>query len=362
MPIQQIIWSKNKETALSQTRFPVEQNLEDLLADHIELIDPDWMVISKQINLSNGNRLDMLCMDRTGTLHVLELKRGNTPRDVAAHVIEYASYVSEFTYKDISDYYNAFAIQRSYFKSTLDAAYAEKFGYPLDKTLVGKELRMLIVATNTDSTTEHIVNYLREQYHVKINVLTLQVFAYDDDLLVSRTWYKEDADSQDEAPKQEQRLWNNEYHVSFGEDTHRRWQDAMRFGFVCGGGKPESRQTLRTLSSGNLIWVHIPKKGYVGVGIVSGEMKPAAETVLTVDGQPCRLSDLAPELLGDYSKLDDNGNPEYVVPVRWIKCVPIEEAVWESGFFANQNTVCSPTHASWPFTVSRLRARWGITA
>lgn len=31
---------------------------------------------------------------------------------------------------------------------------------------------------------------------------------------------------------------------------------------------------------------------------------------------------------------------EYVVPVRWAKSVPVEEAYSETGMFANQNSAC----------------------
>jgi hypothetical protein len=34
------------------------------------------------------------------------------------------------------------------------------------------------------------------------------------------------------------------------------------------------------------------------------------------------------------------GNEEYVVPVRWTAVRPREQAVWETGMFANQNSAC----------------------
>ena len=51
---------------------------------------------------------------------------------------------------------------------------------------------------------------------------------------------------------------------------------------------------------------------------------------------------------------------EYFVRVKWIKDVPIRQAVKQMGFFGNQNSVCKPKVASWLFTVDTLKKKWGI--
>jgi hypothetical protein len=56
--------------------------------------------------------------------------------------------------------------------------------------------------------------------------------------------------------------------------------------------------------------------------------------------------------------VDDPERCEYFVPVRWLQAVPKERAVWEAGFFGNQNTVCKPTTPKWRSTVDRLKARF----
>lgn len=94
------------------------------------------------------------------------------------------------------------------------------------------------------------------------------------------------------------------------------------------------------LSEGDRIWVNIPKTGYVGVGIVTGERRNISG--FTVDGQP--LAALPTEV--DYSALA--GEPEetadYAVPVRWQHTVPAEKAFSETGLFGNQNSVQADHH------------------
>ena len=51
---------------------------------------------------------------------------------------------------------------------------------------------------------------------------------------------------------------------------------------------------------------------------------------------------------------------EYFVKVKWIKDLPLNEAVSEVGFFGNQNSVCKPTTPKWNHTVDRLKIHFGV--
>ena len=51
---------------------------------------------------------------------------------------------------------------------------------------------------------------------------------------------------------------------------------------------------------------------------------------------------------------------EYVARVRWIKSVPLSQAVREPGLFGNQNCVAEPRDAKWPYTIDRLKQHFGI--
>jgi hypothetical protein len=57
------------------------------------------------------------------------------------------------------------------------------------------------------------------------------------------------------------------------------------------------------------------------------------------------------------------GDPEmteYLVRVKWIKTVPLSQAIYERGFFGNQNCVVQPKDAKWPYTIERLKQHFGI--
>ena len=70
--------------------------------------------------------------------------------------------------------------------------------------------------------------------------------------------------------------------------------------------------------------------------------------------------DIASE--GNYHResIGDPKKSEYFVPVKWIKTLPINDAVQEIGLFGNQNTVCKPTKPKWRHTIERLKDRFKI--
>jgi hypothetical protein len=55
---------------------------------------------------------------------------------------------------------------------------------------------------------------------------------------------------------------------------------------------------------------------------------------------------------------DDPEKAEYLVRVKWLKTVPINQAIKEKGFFGNQNSVARPIAARWEHTVERLKKRF----
>jgi hypothetical protein len=133
------------------------------------------------------------------------------------------------------------------------------------------------------------------------------------------------------------------------------WADALKYGFISGGGGSWYRQTLKLLSPGDRVWVKIPKTGYVGVGRVSEAVQSVNEfKVQTPEGErPCL------DVLKDADEYrrtaNDPEKAEYFVRVAWLDTVPETKALNEVGLFGNQNTVCQPTTPKWRHTIERLK-------
>lgn len=80
MAISQIVWSLDDQKPLQAAKLKDEAELEGLLYAHIELLNPNWLVIGRQITMPSGKRLDLLCMDQDGDLIVVELKKRTDPQ------------------------------------------------------------------------------------------------------------------------------------------------------------------------------------------------------------------------------------------------------------------------------------------
>ena len=141
----------------------------------ISVLDPDLLVIGKQVRTDLGNVIDLLCLDSAGDTVVVELKKGRTPREVTAQALDYASWARDLSGKQLSE------IADEHFgkPDSLDSAFQEQFERPLpDELNLGH--RSLVVAESIDASTERIVRYL-SSLKVPINVATIQHFRDRDD-------------------------------------------------------------------------------------------------------------------------------------------------------------------------------------
>lgn len=353
MAISQTIWSLDDKVQLQPEELINEKELEDLLAEHIEILNIDWLLIGRQVRTVAGKYIDLLCMDHDGDLVVVELKKDLTPREVTAQAIDYASCMAELTLEELAELY----LQFSGGQMTLNDAYEKKYGTTLDEDSINKNVKMVIVAAKMDDSTERIIRYLRDKYEVDINIMFFHVAALGTKRLISRAWFEEDVEEQRPDPKSI-RKWNQEYYVSFGSGE-RSWIDAQKYGFISAGGGTWYSNTLKLLSPGDRVWVNIPHTGYVGVGIVRKEVQRAKNVQFNVDGREVGFDSLQTQGNYLYSG-DDPANAEYVVLVDWVKTVPEAQAVKEIGFFGNQNSVCRPRDQRWVYTVERLKKVWGI--
>ena len=353
MPIQHAVWTVGAEPRqLSASRLPSEQTLEEMIIRDPRILSSEWMLIGRQEVTGFGGRIDLLAIAPDGSLVLVELKRDRTPREVIAQAMDYASWVEQLTADRIAQIYQRFSGG-----GNLGEAFARYFGNELDEDTLNESHQIIIVASELDASTERIVNYLNEK-DIAINVVFFQVFDHGGQQLLSRAWLIDPGETQANVAvstktKGEKEPWNGEYYVSYGG---RSWSDAVKYGFISGGGGSWYSQTLRLLGPGDRVWVKIPKTGYVGVGRVTEAVQAARDfTVSTSAGVRPAL-----EVLEDAERYrknaDDPEKSEYFVRVEWLDTVPESRAINEVGLFGNQNTVCQPTAPKWRHTVDRLKA------
>ncbi len=351
MAIKQTIWDLDKKEALKASKNITEKELEDLIDNDINFLSDAWLKIGRQVRTQHGGLIDLLCLNSSGNPVVVELKRNMTPREVTAQALDYASWAKSLNAESIAKIYHDHSPYES-----LNDAFKSRFGVELSEDNDDKDIQIVIVGTEMDGSTERIISFLQE-YGIDINVLFFNLFEHDGKRLLSRAWmFEPEQISKTSEPSKVP--WNGEYYFSFGDEEQRSWADALKYGFVSGGGGSWYSNTMRMLEVGDRIWVNIPRTGYVGVGTVEEVAKPAQETIIQTEEGPKSFYNL--DLHANYNKNALPGNEEFVILVDWQKKVALAEAVREYGFFGNQNTVCKPKTDKWNFTVNRLKEIWDI--
>lgn len=360
MPIQHAIWQVGAQPLpLTNSRLASEQLLEEMIVRDPRILSSEWMLIGRQEITTFGGRIDLLAIAPDGSLVLVELKRDRTPREIVAQALDYASWLPSLTADRLVQIYSRFSNGGS-----LGEAFQTHFGTALNEDTLNKTHQIIIAAAELDASTERIVNYLNDR-DIPINVIFFQVFQHGEHQLLSRTWLIDPSETQANAAVGksnvgEKEPWNGEFYVSFGDATSRSWDDARQYGYISGGGGTWYSQTLKLLSPGDRVWVNIPKKGYVGVGIIEQAVQPASEfMVQTAQGERSIL-EVAQHGAQYRASADNPELSEYFVKVKWLETVETSQAFNEVGLFGNQNTVCQPTTPKWRHTVERLRSVFNV--
>ncbi len=107
--------TKNDLSPLTSTNFQQEkllerQDLQRLLKNKIEVIDPDILVIAEEFGdwEESGRRIDLLAVDKDANLVVIELKRTEDGGHMELQAIRYAAMVSNMTWDHASATYKNF--------------------------------------------------------------------------------------------------------------------------------------------------------------------------------------------------------------------------------------------------------------
>lgn len=365
MAIKHGIWkiSGDEVKQIKQISLSTEEELENILQENPGVLNENWVIIGRQVLTDYNTYIDLLAIDNNGSIIIIELKKHKTNREVVAQGLDYASWVKNLSASRISAIYDNYVSKYFEESNSFEEEFLDKFGFKLEEENINNSHQIVIVASELDSSTERIVEYLSDSL-IPINVIFFTVFEENNHKYISRAWMIDPQETLENAstPIKDKEPWNGEYYVSFGEGTSRSWSDASKYGFICGGGGEWYSRTLNQLSIDDRVWVNIPKVGYVGVGIVTDTAKKADEVFFqdSQSDQNKTIYQLPKNANYHEEYIEDEDNAEFIVKIKWLKTVDINKAVSEIGFFGNQNTVCKPRASKWTHTVNRLKDIWNI--
>lgn len=198
MPIYRMA-EPGKFRSFEKTPFQdFERKLEDWIEANPQLLFPTERVvfIGRQTTTAFGKQLDLLGMDQSGALLVIELKRGMTPRDVVAQTLEYSAWVDSLELDELDSIAKAYAARSGREVGGVVDLYREGFLGDLgdeaspdsveeeSRVTFNTRQRMVIVAEEFSPEVAQTLHYLRTKLGIDIAGIRFGIHQMDADTLV----------------------------------------------------------------------------------------------------------------------------------------------------------------------------------
>lgn len=156
------------ESRLAEQGRTEALDLEAWLASDPSVIRPGLKVIGRQV-LTRSGPLDLLAIDRSGNLVIIELKRDQLPREALAQAIDYASDIATWSIDKIRE------VCAKYTGKSFEDVFVDAFP-DIDLTVlkINEEQRIILVGFSIESSLERMIEWLSTGYGVVINAVILK--------------------------------------------------------------------------------------------------------------------------------------------------------------------------------------------
>lgn len=178
----------------------LEKKLETWVEANPHLIagDDRFVVFGRQVHTAFGRIVDLLAIDESGAVVVIELKRGETPRQVIAQALEYAAWIDSLSVDELDELAVRYTSRAGGEGLDLLALYDEEFGPgegdPADLEADESEMaervtfnnsqRVVIVAEEFSGEVEQTLRYLRSRMGLDIIGVRFGIHEAAGDLLI----------------------------------------------------------------------------------------------------------------------------------------------------------------------------------
>lgn len=165
-------------TKLTPTDFTSQNLLErydiqEWIEKTPDILGEEFLIIGKEVLLPSGSRLDLLAIDKNARLAIIELKRGESGKDVDWQAIKYTSYCSNFLVEEIISHYAAYLnFDEEDARSRIDEFIDEEL------EILNHSQRIILVSKEYHSDVISAVLWLRD-YGIDIECLRLKPFIDD---------------------------------------------------------------------------------------------------------------------------------------------------------------------------------------
>lgn len=139
------------QTSLKNEGRTEPYDLEPWIESNTDILGSGIVIIGRQ-TMSNSGPIDLLGIDRTGNVVIVEIKRDKLPREALAQAIDYASDAAEWNIEKLGE------ICLEYSKKTLEQTFAESFpDVDLENLNINEIQRIILVGFSVESALERMI-------------------------------------------------------------------------------------------------------------------------------------------------------------------------------------------------------------
>ena len=145
---------------MSPPTFEYEAEFQSWLAAHPDALEPELWVVGCEFPIG-ANRADLLAVDGSGRLVVIEVKRANATREAVGQVLDYVSALEEMGPTEIMRATNATEVRPEFAPvADFELEFAERYGNAQLSDLM--PVRALLAATSESQETGRVLAYLQD--------------------------------------------------------------------------------------------------------------------------------------------------------------------------------------------------------
>lgn len=155
-----------------------EKNIENWTADNPQLIFPNEEILTIGQSISGRSMADVLALDTSGNLIIIEIKRDWSNRKTVGQLLEYAAKFRDVSYERLAEEANKYNKweEGELYDKFLDFVDDEDFS----RKDIGKKQRIMIVAPDADTGLKRIIDWLKD-YGVPIEFVPFHIYTDNND-------------------------------------------------------------------------------------------------------------------------------------------------------------------------------------
>lgn len=251
--------SRLEEKTFGELGFQERNHLQEWLANNPEALGEELLIIQKEFSGfdETNERLDLLALDKQGSLVIIENKLDDSGRDVTWQSLKYASYGSSLTKDQIREIYQAY-LDRYYKGESAEEKLTEFFDdkeYDELSLNVGTTQRIIMVAGKFRKEVTSTVLWLMS-YSMRLQCFKVTPFAMGEELFLNIEQILPVKDTEDFAISMANKVQDE---IAAQESLKNRHH--IRIGFW--------KQFLKEINKHNSLFANISpsKDNWIGIGI-----------------------------------------------------------------------------------------------